>query len=207
MAESPHSPADDHGANVAGRKKSFPKVKTGAIVVLIIGIECVMAYRYLPGGDSAAKAEGKKEAAAHLSEKSDKETAADQREVDLGKFSLTAFETTSNTTLLIEFHLFGAIVADHSEMETKGGAPHEGHGSKAGDVADDDNTLFGKLFKQHRNRFRDQVIVIIRNAQMSDLTDPGLTLIKSQILARTNSLLGEPLLKEVLFSDFAAVQQ
>jgi Flagellar basal body-associated protein FliL len=207
MAESSHSPADDHGANVAGRKKSFPKVKTGAIVVLIIGIECVMAYRYLPGGDSAAKAEGKKEAAAHLLEKSDKDTAADQREVDLGKFSLTAFESNSNTTLLIEFHLFGAVVADHSEIETKGGAPHEGHGSKAGDVADDDNTLFGKLFKQHRNRFRDQVIVIIRNAQMSDLTDPGLTLIKSQILARTNSLLGEPLLKQVLFSDFAAVQQ
>ncbi|HEV2968735.1 MAG TPA: flagellar basal body-associated FliL family protein, partial [Pirellulales bacterium] len=65
----------------------------------------------------------------------------------------------------------------------------------------------GKLFKQNRNRFRDQVIVIIRNAQMSDLADPGLTLIKSQILARTNSLLGEPLLKQVLFSDFAAVQQ
>ena len=51
------------------------------------------------------------------------------------------------------------------------------------------------------------MIVIIRNAQMSDLADPGLGLIKRQILAKTNSLLGEPLMKEVLFSDFAVVQQ
>ena len=107
MAESANSPTDDDGANVAGRKNSFSKAKAGAIVALIIGIECVMAYRYLPGGDSAPKAQGKKEAAAHLSEQSNQETTAEQREVDLGKFSLTAVETNSNTTLLIEFHLFG----------------------------------------------------------------------------------------------------
>jgi flagellar basal body-associated protein FliL len=211
MAETSNSAVGAHGANVAEGKKSFSKVKTGALVVLIIVLECVMAYLYLPGGNSAANAEANKEAAAHVSKKSEKETAADQhvqlREVDLGKFSLTAFETSSNTTLLIEFHLFGSVVADHSEKEVKGGAQHEGHGGKAGDVVDDDDTTFSKLFKQNKNRFRDQVIVIIRNAQMSDLTDPGLKLIRSQILAKTNSLLGDPLLKEVLFGDFAAVQQ
>ena len=42
---------------------------------------------------------------------------------------------------------------------------------------------------------------------MQDLADPSLGLIKRQILAKTNSLLGEPLLKEVVFSDFAVVQQ
>jgi flagellar FliL protein len=42
---------------------------------------------------------------------------------------------------------------------------------------------------------------------MSDLSDPALGLIKRQILAKTNSLLGEPLLKEIIFSDFAVVQQ
>jgi hypothetical protein len=112
---------------------------------------------------------------------------------------------------LIDFHLFGAVAADHDDKDAKGGGEHGGghggHGGKAGEGTDEDNSSFGKLFNKNRNRFRDQVIIIIRNAQMSDLADPGLVLIKRKILEKTNSLLGEPLLKEVLFSDFAVVQQ
>jgi flagellar basal body-associated protein FliL len=199
----------------AGAKKSLSKVKIAAIIGVIVLLQCVLAYLYLPGGDSAAKGETKKEAAAaHPADKPEKEIAGDargdQREVDLGKFSLTAFDPTSNTTLLIDFHLFGTVAADHDEKDAKGGGEHGGHGGHAGKAAEgteDDNSNFGKLFKKNKYRFRDQVIVIIRNAQMSDLADPGLGLIKRQILAKTNSLLGEPLLKEVLFSDFAVVQQ
>jgi flagellar FliL protein len=68
-------------------------------------------------------------------------------------------------------------------------------------------TKFGKLYKKNKIRMRDQVITIIRNAEMADLADPGLGLIKRQILAKTNALLGEPLLKGVIFSDFAVVEQ
>ena len=111
---------------------------------------------------------------------------------------------------MIDFHLFGTVAADHDDKDGKGGGEHGGHGGhggKAAEGAEEDNSTFGKLFKKNKYRFRDQVIVIIRNAQMSDLADPGLGLIKRQILEKTNSLLGEPLMKEVLFSDFAVVQQ
>jgi flagellar basal body-associated protein FliL len=211
MAES----ATSGTAAEAAGKKSLSKVTIAAIVGAIVLSQCVLAYLFLPGGDSTAKGEAKKEAAtAHTADKSDKEAAgdgrADHREVDLGKFSLTAFDPNSNTTLLIDFHLFGTVAADHDEKDGKGGGEHGGHGGhggKAAEGAEEDNSTFGKLFKKNKYRFRDQVIVIIRNAQMSDLADPGLGLIKRQILAKTNSLLGEPLMKEVLFSDFAVVQQ
>ena len=200
MAQTAKSSAEAPTANKGGGKKSLPIAITGAIVGAIIIFECVVAYHYLRGGD-ATKAAAKKEAAEN--------EHAEMRDVDLGKFSLTAYDPNSNASLLIEFHLIGTIVAGHSEKETKGGAEHEGfggHGSKSGDVAEDDHTV-EKLFKQDRNRFRDQVIVIIGNAHISGLTAPGLELIKTQILAKTNSLLGEPLLKEVQFTEFAVMQQ
>ncbi len=213
MAE--HATAGGAGADLATGKKSLSKAKIGVIVGVIVLLQCVLAYLYLPGS-SAAKDEAKKEQpAARGSARAEKEGVADdgrpeQREVDLGKFSLTAFDPNSNTTLLIDFHLFGAVAADREDRDAKGEAGHEGkggHGGKAGEAGEDDNTTFGKLFKRNKNRFRDQVIVIIRNAQITDLADPSLGLIKRQILAKTNSLLGEPLLKEVLFGDFAVVQQ
>jgi flagellar FliL protein len=170
----------------------------------------VLAYLYLPGGDSAAKAEAKREAAAHSEDGKDKEAAGDghgeNREIDLGKFSLTAFDPNSNTTLLIDFHLYGTVAVDASD-KGKDGENGRAKGGKAGEGAEEDNSNFGRLFKKNQHRFRDQVIVIIRNATMADLADPSLGLIKRQILAKTNSLLGEPLLKEIVFSDFAVVQQ
>jgi hypothetical protein len=210
MAESASTPVA--GAVEVGGKKFFSKGKIIAFVGAIIFLQCVLAYLYLPGGDSAAKADAKKEVAGRADDK-EKDAIGDahgeNREIDLGKFSLTAFDPNSNTTLLIDFHLYGTVAVDASDKGAKDGGEHghAGHGGKAGEGADDDNSNFGKLFRKNQHRFRDQVIVIIRNATMPDLADPSLGLIKRQILAKTNSLLGEPLLKEVVFSDFAVVQQ
>jgi flagellar FliL protein len=206
-----HATASTAGAD-ASAKKSLSKAKIGAVVGVIVLSQCVLAYMYLPSSKPKDGDANKEQPAAHSAPKADKEGAAgdsraDQREVDLGKFSLTAYDANSNTTLLIDFHLFGVVAADHDLQGDKGDA-HEAHGhGKGGEGADDDNSTFGRLYKKCKNRFRDLVIVIIRNAQMSDLADPSLGLIKRQILAKTNSLLGEPLLKEVIFSDFAVVQQ
>src|SRR5437763_3299369 len=173
MAE---SAASGTAADATG-KKSRSKVKIAIIIGAIVLSQCVLAYLYLPGGDSTAKGETKKDSVAtRAADKSDKETVgdgrADHREVDLGKFSLTAFDPNSNTTLLIDFHLFGTVAADHDDKDGKAGGEHGGHGGhggKAGEGAEEDNSNFGKLFKKNKYRFRDQVIVIIRNAQMSDL--------------------------------------
>jgi flagellar FliL protein len=47
----------------------------------------------------------------------------------------------------------------------------------------------------------------MHSAESADLTDAGLGLIKRQLLEKTNRALGEPMLKEVLFSKFNFVER
>ena len=103
-------------------------------------------------------------------------------EVELGKFNLMVHEPASNITLRINFHLVGT-------------------------VEDDDSDDFSHLLEKNQHRLRDQIIFEIRNAQLSDLTDPGLGLIKRRILAKSNDLLGQPLLQNVVFSEFSFIEQ
>ena len=51
------------------------------------------------------------------------------------------------------------------------------------------------------------MLTTIRSAELADLTDPGLGLIKRQILEKTNRALGKPVLQGIVFSDFVAVEQ
>jgi flagellar FliL protein len=118
--------------------------------------------------------------------------------VDLGKYSITSFQPASNTTLLIDFHMFGTVAADASTSH----APEGEHGAEA--PADDE---FTRLFEKNKHRLRDQVIVIIRSAEITDFADPSLGLIRRKILEKSNRLLGKPLLEEVIFSDFSLVEQ
>jgi flagellar FliL protein len=188
------------------------KVKIGIILGAVVGAQCVLAWLLIPSADPVETAESKPDAKAAAPAASDhlvEDAHAERREVDLGRFSVTSIDLASNTTLLIDFHLYGAVLSepeDHAAAPAEGGHGH-GEDKKKSDVEPEDTSRFGKLLKKHKHRFRDQVIVVIRNAQMSDLSDPALGLIKRQILAKTNSLLGEPLLKEIIFSDFAVVQQ
>ena len=187
------------------------KLKIGLILAAVVGAQCVLAWLLLPSGDSLeateAKHETKAQAQANIDPRTD-DPHAERREVDLGRFSVTSIDPASNTTMLIDFHLYGAVLAE-ADSQSAGGEAHGGddHNKKKVEGEPEDNSRFGRLLKKNKHRFRDQVIVVIRNAQMSDLSDPALGLIKRQILAKTNSLLGEPLLKEVIFSDFAVVQQ
>ena len=106
----------------------------------------------------------------------------------------------------MDFHLFGMVAGTATAAGGEGGGEH-GHGEKTESAATGDAGKLEGLLKKNKHRFRDQIIIIVRNAQLADLTDPGLGLIKRQILAKTNALLGEPLLKGVVFSDFVVVEQ
>lgn len=108
--------------------------------------------------------------------------AGENHEMDMGQFRVTAFQALSNTTLRVDFHLYG-IVADGSDEE------------------------FASLLEAKKQRFRDQVITTIRSVDMTDFTEAGLGLIKRRILETTNKTLGKPLLQSVLFSDFSFVEQ
>jgi flagellar FliL protein len=106
----------------------------------------------------------------------------DVREVELGTYNVTRYNPATNTTLAIDFELFGTVLAE-------------------------DQTEFSHHFENSKARIREQVMMTLHGAQSSDLTDAGLGLIKRQILEKTNRALGEPMLKEVLFSKFNFVER
>lgn len=108
--------------------------------------------------------------------------AGHEHEVDLGKFNLMIHQPAADVTLRINFHLVGIVEEkDHHE--------------------------FTELLAKNQHRLRDHVLSEIRNSETSDLTDPGLGLIKRRILATSNQLLGKPMLRTILFSDFSFVEQ
>jgi flagellar FliL protein len=104
------------------------------------------------------------------------------KEVELGSYTITRFNPATNTTLAIDFELYGAVLADD-----------------AGD--------FHHHFENSKARIREGVNMTLHGADSKDLTDAGLGLIKRRILEKTNRALGQPLLKEVLFSKFSFVER
>lgn len=103
-------------------------------------------------------------------------------EVDLGEFTVTVYQHASSSTQFISFHLFGTV--KHKSVDD-----------------------FNERLEESKHRIRDNILVIIRSAEMSDLTDAGLGLIKRRVLETTNKALGKPLLQGVIFSEFSFVEQ
>lgn len=178
------------------------KIKLLAFAMLIVTAECLVAYLYIPvGSGSQAAANTSHEAETPEEEGENKKpeegsegkhgkenehtppSATKHRvERELGQFSVTTFHPTANTTMRIDFRLYGTI--DTAEAEE-----------------------FEVALEQNQHRIRDQVIVTIRSCELVDLTDAGLGLIKRRILEKTNQALGRPFLKGVVFSDFSYIEQ
>jgi flagellar basal body-associated protein FliL len=150
-----------------------------AAVVGGIGITAGALYGVgMMGGSShAAHADSGHGHDAHATEHS-----GATREVDLGEYAVTAYQPDSGATLLISFHLYGTI-------------PHEAEES------------FGELFETNKHRARQHVLVSVRNAEMADLMDPGLGLIRRQVKHHLNSTFGKPVLDEIVFSDFLITER
>lgn len=132
-------------------------------------------------GHGKAEKHGTKHGEAAPAEEAEEAEPPDTLEVDLGEFSVTVYQPVSNSTLRIDFHLFGTVPGEQGKE-------------------------FAKLFDETKHRFRDQVLMIVRSAEMTDLTDAGLGLIKRRIQDRGNKLLGKPLLQSVIISDFAFIE-
>ena len=103
-------------------------------------------------------------------------------EVDLGEFCVTALQPTASMTLRIDFHLYGSVAAENEKE-------------------------FKRLLEDNKHRLREQVLVTIRSADISDLTDASLGLIKRLILEQARKTLGKPLLREVIISDYSFIEQ
>jgi flagellar basal body-associated protein FliL len=211
MSHAEPKPAAEEGGKPG--KPLLKKIKVLGIIATVVILQCFIISAFLPSGDEPkAHASTKHDAPAHdapAHEEDHHEGAAEseQCEVDLGAFSLTVFNPNTSSNLLVDFHLFGMVAGTASASGGEKEAGEHGHGEKTESSATGDAGKLEGLLKKNKHRFRDQIIIIVRNAQLADLTDPGLGLIKRQILTKTNALLGEPLLKGVVFSDFVVVEQ
>jgi hypothetical protein len=156
-----------------------------ALVAVVILAECMFAYMLIPSRGELEKwsaAKAAKEAASGHAAQDHKSEGKPETEVDLGKYNVIVHHPASNVTLRVNFHLIGTVPSEeHHEFE--------------------------ELLVKNQHRLRDQAIFEIRNCQIDDLTDPGLALLKRRILAKSNDLLGKPLLHSVVFSDFSFVEQ
>jgi|GEM_PF-488529 len=174
------------------------RLKLAGFVLGLITVEAVAAYFILPVSSDAKTpqldAENTASASTPPAPISVPETQLDPTEglgsvpgpndieVDLGQFSVTAYQPASQTTLRIDFHLWGTV---DKSLEQE----------------------FQAAWTKSINRLRDQIIVIVRSADLSDLTDAGLGLIKRKILEKVNQTLGKPYLRTVVFSEYSFLEQ
>jgi flagellar basal body-associated protein FliL len=169
----------------------FRVIKVVAFVSVIVVVEIVVAKMIVPTAQeterlahdlAAASAGHEAEGQEEHAEEGDHGSSHDLREVELGTYNVTRYNPATNTTLAIDFELYGTVLAD-------------------------DVTEFEHQFENSKARIREQVTMTLHGAESSSLTDAGLGLIKRQILEKTNRALGEPILKEVLFSKFNFVER
>jgi flagellar FliL protein len=153
----------------------------GAVVIS----ECLFAYFWLPSADEVAAQVELIALQAQTKAQAEQENQADQAvltvEVDLGPFDVTNHKLDSGGTFRVDFHLWGT-------------------------VAEEDLEEFNELFQRNKNRFRNQVIEEIRASKVDNLEEAGLDLIKRRFLEKSNTLLGKPLLRSVVFADYTFVE-
>ncbi len=184
MAPEPPENNDDTQPQQAG-SSLMGKLKVGALVAGVVLVECAFAYMLIPSAEAdsqAIEAAIKAVEAGLTGEKEENLAAADEIEVDLGQFRVTSYQPATDTTFRVNFHLFGTI-------------------------AEEDQDEFDVLKEANEARLREQVNVIVRAAEIPDLTDPTLGLIKRRILDKMNRILGRQLVKGVIFSDMSFVEQ
>jgi flagellar FliL protein len=174
----------------------FSKLNVLLFLVAVVGAEVIVAYFFVPSAGEVAAAAGLKEGEGHGKERPADKTGSVQddplaeeiahggemKEIDLKQFTLTASKASSSAIWRIDFHLYGV-------------------------VRKDDESEFLDLLSKHENRIRDHVGSIIRSADLAEVTDPGLGLLKRKILTKVNETLGKPLLRGVVFSEFSFIEQ
>jgi hypothetical protein len=177
-------------AAAEGGTSILAKVKVVLFLVLVIAAECFLAWLYLPSASQTAEmagvALGAEDPPEPATEPGQSSAAADDLtgwvEVDLGEFNVVSYQPVSGTALRVYFRLWGMV--------------HE-----------NDYSQFLTLMEEHLHRFREQIYFTVRSAEIADLTDPRLSLMKRKTLESTNKILGKPLLRVVIFDNFSVIEQ
>ena len=103
-------------------------------------------------------------------------------ELELGSYSIAKHIASSNTTLRIDFTLVGTVLTEKTQE-------------------------ISEVLAVNKHRLREKVVLEIRAAEISDLMNPGLGLIKRRILEKSNSLFGDPVFHAIVISDFSFMEQ
>ena len=167
--------AGEENANTNTGKSMIGKVIIGVVVSMVVLVESVVAYMMLPNPDLIAnkvREEVKQEILENSEIAEDIISVEDPtiyKEVELGSFNLGVHQPSANTTLNITCTVMGTI-------------------------AEADQAEFDELLANNQNRLRERIIIEFRSADVTELTDAGLGLIKRRILEKSNTLLGKPIL-------------
>lgn len=191
------TPTTDESVTLEAASNKKPGIMTlvKALVVLsvLVLLQVVGVTMLLPSSAETAKI-AEQLVAAEKSADTEESSAADSsntpaqratynmREVSLGTFHVVTYDADTGSSLNVDFDLFGTVLA-----------------SEEGE--------FLQLFTDNERRMREQILVTIRGADISDLSDPDLDLIKRMILEKTNRTLGKPLIHEAIFSKFSFIER
>lgn len=160
----------------------LPKILVGGFITTIVVFETFIFFFMVPSADEVAAL-----AEARLVEKLEANMAADgeetvedadaTKEFMLGEYRVGFKPPGSDRTYQLEFRPFGTVKEkDYERLE--------------------------QLYKERKGRFRDRMILEVRNATMDELEEKQLGLIRRRILATSNEILGEPILMAIGFNDY-----
>ncbi len=183
MAEEEQLESTDEAVEETPVRPRRRKLKIIGFFVAVITGECMLAAMYLPSESDVAPVDDITLVEQQLGVAETPTDAiadgddSEYVEVDLNSFSVVSFQPESNTTLRIECHLYATVHPD-------------------------DEAEFGDLYAKYENRIRDGILYIFRSAESIDFADSGLGLIKRSISEKVNEILGKPLVRGIIVSEF-----
>lgn len=170
------------------KSSSLPKLIIGGFVALVVIAETVIFFMMVPNGEQVAVLAETKliRKIENSMEKDGEEVIEDDEnrevEVSLGEYGVTFTPVGSDRNYRVDFRLFGT-------------------------VRNKDQKHFEALYAAREGRYRNRMMIEIRNATLDELNENQLGLIQRRILATSNQLFDEPILLEVGFQDYQVMEE
>lgn len=175
-------PEDATQENNQAKLGLLGKLIAGGVIGIVVLIESVVAYMLTPDPDRIAEQVRAEIVMATNEGKEDPDLMEDAddgpvEEVELGEFSVAIHDVSADAT----YHVNCKVAAT---------------------VAVKDLSEFRDLLANNENRLRERIMIEFRSASAGNLNEAGLGLIKRHILEKSNTLIGKPLIKKVIFPEY-----
>ena len=178
------APAADH----ASKPSMLPKIIVSGFVTFVVIAETFIFFFMVPSGDEVAVlAETRliRKLEANMHDKGEAVVEEDEDKIvefRLGEYGVSFVPPGADRTYRVEFRLFGTV-------KTK------------------DKEHVEKLYNERMGRFRHRMMLEVRNATLSELTENELGLIQRRIFVTSNEILEEPILLGVGFQDYQLTEE